>query len=70
MQDEEKFHTEPPAGETENLRRKCNGTLACVGKVKVKGNKSLCLIKHQAVKMHWGSAAIGPRILNCGTKWR
>jgi len=39
----------------------------------VKGEKvklSLCLTKHHAMKMYWGSGGIAPRILDLGTRWK
>jgi hypothetical protein len=32
--------------------------------------KSLCLTKHHAMKVYWGSGGIAPRILDLGTRWR
>jgi hypothetical protein len=31
---------------------------------------SLCLTKHHAMEMYWGSEGIAPRILDLGTRWR
>jgi hypothetical protein len=31
---------------------------------------SLCLIKHHAMKMYWGSGGIDPHILDLSTRWR
>jgi hypothetical protein len=31
---------------------------------------SLCVTKHHATKMYWGSGGIAPRILDLGTRWR
>jgi hypothetical protein len=31
---------------------------------------SLCLTKHHAMKMYWGSGDIAPRMLDLGTRWR
>jgi hypothetical protein len=31
---------------------------------------SLCLTKHHAMKVYWGSGGISPRILDLGTWWR
>jgi hypothetical protein len=39
-------------------------------KVKVKVKVSLCLIKHHAMKMYWGSGGIALRIPDLGTRWR
>jgi hypothetical protein len=38
------------------------------GKVKVKV-KSLCLTKHHAMKVYWGSGGIAP-FFDLGTRWR
>jgi hypothetical protein len=35
-----------------------------------KGNLSLCLAKHHAMKTYWGSGNIAPRMLSFGTGWR
>jgi hypothetical protein len=37
---------------------------------KVKVQLSLCWTKHHAMKAHWGSGGIAPRILDLGTRWR
>jgi hypothetical protein len=37
---------------------------------KVKVKLSLCLTKHHAMKTHWGSGGVAPRILDLGTRWR
>jgi hypothetical protein len=39
-------------------------------KVNVKVKLSLCLTKHHAMKMYWGSGNIAPRILDVGARWR
>jgi hypothetical protein len=31
---------------------------------------SLCLTKHHAMKMYWGSGGIAPRTIDLGTRWR
>jgi hypothetical protein len=31
---------------------------------------SLCLTKHHAMRMYWGSGSIPPRILNLSARWR
>jgi hypothetical protein len=43
--------------------------LLWVRNVKVKVKLSLCLTKHHAMKTHWGSGGIAPRILDLGTRW-
>jgi hypothetical protein len=39
-------------------------------KLLLKVKLSLCLTKHHAMKMHWGSGGIGPHILDLSTRWR
>jgi hypothetical protein len=36
-------------------------------KVKIKVNLSLCVTKHHAMKMYWGSGGIAPHILDLDT---
>jgi len=38
--------------------------------VKVSVKLSLCLTKQHAMKTHWGSEGIAPRILKLRTRWR
>jgi hypothetical protein len=38
--------------------------------VNIKVKLSLCLTKHHAMKMYWGSGSIAPRILDLDTRWR
>jgi hypothetical protein len=38
--------------------------------VKLKVNLSLCLTKHEAMKMYWGSRRIVPPIIDLTTRWR
>jgi len=37
--------------------------------MKVKVKLSLCVTKHHATKMYWGSIGTAPRILNQGIRW-
>jgi hypothetical protein len=38
-------------------------------RVPLKINLSLCLTKHHATKVYWGSRCIAPLILNLGARW-
>jgi len=37
---------------------------------KAKSKLSLCLTKHHAMKIHWGSGGVVPRIFDFSTRWR
>jgi hypothetical protein len=39
-------------------------------KVKVTVKLSLCLTKYHAMKTHWGSGIIAPRIRDLSTRWK
>jgi hypothetical protein len=45
-------------------------TLIIHKSITIKVKLSLCLTKHQAMKMYWGSRGIAPRILDLGTRRR
>jgi hypothetical protein len=53
-----------------HLRKSTENLCKCKIKVNVKVKLSLCLTKHHAMKKHWESGCIAPRILDIGPEWR